>query len=104
MNSETDLMLENSSDDIDENVQGEDDDQLTGRAGDDSVGNDNQLTIASEQSRVLEPVVEEQETESTTVSQQSSDEHLSTEVVDVPRRYPSRTHQPPTKYDNYVRW
>ena len=106
LNSETDLMLEDSSDDddIDENVQGEDDDQLTGRAGDDSVGNDNQLTIASEQSRVLEPVVEEQETESATVSQQSSDEHLSTEVVDVPRRYPSRTHQPPTRYDNYVRW
>ena len=106
LNSETDLMLEDSSDDddIDENVQGEDDDQLTDRAGDDSVGNDNQLTIASEQSRVLEPVVEEQETESATVSQQSSDEHLSTEVVDVPRRYPSRTHQPPTRYDNYIRW
>ena len=98
-------MLEDSSnDDIDENVQGENDDQLTGRAGDDSVENDNQLTIASEQSRMLEPVVEEQETESITVSQQSSDEHLSTEVVDVPRRYPSRTRQPPTRYDNYVRW
>ena len=99
------MTLEDSSDDdIDENVQGENDYQLTGCAGDDNVENDNQLTIVAKQSRVLEAVVEKQETESTTVSQQSSDEHLSTEVVDVPRRYPSRTHRPPTRYDNYVRW
>ena len=68
-------MLEDSSDDdIDENVQGEDDNQLTSCTGDESVENNDQLTISTERSRVLESVVEDQKTESTTVSQQSSDE------------------------------
>ena len=53
----------------------------------------------------MEPVIEEQETESTTVSLQStSDEHLLTEVLDAPRRHPSRAHHPPTRYNNYICW
>ena len=83
----------------DEDMEEEDDNMDNQVAS--GITSDDQQTISLEQ--FGESELGDQQADSAIISQQSSNES-SPEDIEVSRRYPLRTHQPPSRYDNYVRW
>jgi len=85
---------------IPEDFNADDEDKEDGNM-DNQVTSDDQQTISLEQ--FGESELGDQQADSAIISQQSSNES-SPEGIEVSRRYPLRTHQPPSGYDNYVHW